>query len=75
MSLRSLWYVVPQIFSLAFIDHDQALAKSPITKNYDLSSVLEIGSGAAPLSGEVIEECERLWPTGDRKLQVQCPFP
>ncbi len=46
----------------------QALAKSPLTKNYDLSSVRDIGSGAAPLGGEVIEECEALWPTRDRRL-------
>ncbi|CZR58540.1 related to 4-coumarate--CoA ligase [Phialocephala subalpina] len=46
-----------------------ALAKSPLTKKYDLSSVKEIGSGAAPLSGEVIEECEALWPTRDRHLR------
>lgn len=47
-----------------------ALAKSPITKKYDLSSVVEIGSGAAPLGGEVVEEAEALWPTRDRKLRV-----
>jgi long-subunit acyl-CoA synthetase (AMP-forming) len=46
----------------------QALAKSPLTKKYDLSSVRDIGSGAAPLGGEVIEECEALWPTRDRRL-------
>lgn len=52
-----------------------ALAKSPLTKKYDLSSVKEIGSGAAPLSGEVIEECEALWPTRDRHLRVRTyPF-
>jgi 4-coumarate--CoA ligase len=48
----------------------QALAKSPLTKKYDLSSITEIGSGAAPLGGEVIEEAEALWPEGDRKLKV-----
>ncbi|RDW77504.1 hypothetical protein BP6252_05557 [Coleophoma cylindrospora] len=46
------------------------LAKSPLTKKYDLSSVVDIGSGAAPLSGEVIEEAEALWPTGDRKMKA-----
>ncbi|RDW61359.1 hypothetical protein BP5796_11251 [Coleophoma crateriformis] len=46
------------------------LAKSPLTKKYDLSSVIDIGSGAAPLSGEVIEEAEALWPTGDRKMKA-----
>lgn len=46
-----------------------ALAKSPYTKKYDLSSVVDIGSGAAPLSGEVIEEAEALWPERDRKMK------
>lgn len=57
----------PHPFGLP-IDHNQALAKSPLTKKYDLSSIRDIGSGAAPLSGEVIEECEALWPSRDRKL-------
>ncbi|KAG4427704.1 hypothetical protein IFR05_016813, partial [Cadophora sp. M221] len=46
-----------------------ALAKSPITKKYDLSSVTDLGSGAAPLGGDVIREAEALWPEGDRKLK------
>jgi len=41
------------------------LAKNPITKNYDLSSLDGIGSGAAPLSREVCEEVERLFPGRD----------
>lgn len=40
------------------------LAKSPETKKYDLSSVWRVGSGAAPLSREVSEEVENLWPKG-----------
>lgn len=48
------------------------MAKHPLTKKYDLSSVIDIGSGAAPLGGEVIEQFERLWPEGDRKMNV-CP--
>ncbi|RAL62104.1 hypothetical protein DID88_002590 [Monilinia fructigena] len=44
------------------------LVKSPLTKQYDLSSVLDIVSGAAPLSGEVIAEVEKLWPSGRVKL-------
>ncbi|KAI9642562.1 hypothetical protein NHQ30_009367 [Ciborinia camelliae] len=44
------------------------LVKSPLTKQYDLSSVIEIGSGAAPLSGEIIEEAEKLWPNRSVKL-------
>jgi hypothetical protein len=55
---------------LNYSDNTQALAKSPLTKKYDLRSVRDIGSGAAPLGGEVIEEAEALWPEGDRKLQV-----
>lgn len=38
------------------------LAKRPETKKFDLSSVRSIGSGAAPLSREVSEEVENLWP-------------
>lgn len=45
------------------------LAKSPLTKKYDLSSVIDIGSGAAPLSGDVIKEAEALWPEGDRVIR------
>ncbi|ORY59523.1 uncharacterized protein BCR38DRAFT_488555 [Pseudomassariella vexata] len=41
-----------------------ALAKHPLTKKYDLSSVESIGSGAAPLSLESSDEVARLWPTG-----------
>lgn len=54
---------------------EQALAKSPLTKKYDLSSVVEIGSGAAPLGGDVILEAEALWPEGDRKLKVSSSHP
>ncbi|KAL2264813.1 hypothetical protein VTJ83DRAFT_7323 [Remersonia thermophila] len=38
------------------------LAKSPLTKQHDLSSVDSIGSGAAPVSREVCEEAERFFP-------------
>jgi acyl-CoA synthetase (AMP-forming)/AMP-acid ligase II len=41
-----------------------ALAKSPETKKFDLSSVEKVGSGAAPLGRKVIEEVESLWPKG-----------
>ena len=41
-----------------------ALAKSPIVKNYDLSSMEFVGSGAAPLGREVCVEVEKLWPSG-----------
>jgi len=46
-----------------------ALAKSPLTKQYDLSSVTQIGSGAAPLGGDIIEEAEALWPKRNLKLR------
>ncbi|KAK5661551.1 hypothetical protein OQA88_11459 [Cercophora sp. LCS_1] len=39
-----------------------ALAKHPLTKNYDLSSLETIGSGAAPLGREICEEVEKLLP-------------
>ncbi|KAJ5188287.1 hypothetical protein N7491_004611 [Penicillium cf. griseofulvum] len=41
-----------------------ALAKHPAVKNYDLSSVELVGSGAAPLGREVCDEVEKLWPPG-----------
>ncbi|PGG95599.1 hypothetical protein AJ79_09958 [Helicocarpus griseus UAMH5409] len=46
-----------------------ALAKHPIVKKYDLSSVQFVGSGAAPLSREISEEVEALFPAG--KLYVR----
>jgi 4-coumarate--CoA ligase len=46
-----------------------ALGKSPLSKKYDLSSVRDIGSGAAPLGGDAIIQAEALWPAGDRKLR------
>jgi 4-coumarate--CoA ligase len=41
-----------------------AMAKHPATKQFDLSSVESVGSGAAPLGREVCEEFEKLWPSG-----------
>jgi acyl-CoA synthetase (AMP-forming)/AMP-acid ligase II len=46
-----------------------AMAKHPATKNFDLSSVKHVGSGAAPLGREVSEEFERLWAT--RQVNVK----
>ncbi|KAK2764327.1 hypothetical protein FQN54_009019 [Arachnomyces sp. PD_36] len=46
-----------------------ALAKHPAVKKYDLSSVENIGSGAAPLGREVSEEVEKLWEPG--KINVK----
>ncbi|TVY93005.1 Acyl-CoA ligase, partial [Lachnellula willkommii] len=47
-----------------------ALAKSPLPRKYDLSSVVDITCGAAPLSGEVCKEAEALWPKGDVKVEM-----
>lgn len=41
-----------------------AMAKSPLTRRYDLSSVEKVGSGAAPLGREIAAELEKLWPPG-----------
>jgi 4-coumarate--CoA ligase len=38
------------------------LAKSPLTKNYDLSSIRSVGSGAAPLSTSIMKEVDALFP-------------
>ena len=35
------------------------MAKSPLVKNYDMTSIKRVGSGAAPLSAEVVEEFTR----------------
>ncbi|TKY48568.1 4-coumarate--CoA ligase 7 [Spatholobus suberectus] len=48
-----LW-VVPPIFL--------ALAKHSLVDKYDLSSLKHIGSGAAPLGKELMEECARRFP-------------
>ncbi|KAM5471869.1 putative 4-coumarate--CoA ligase [Microsporum audouinii] len=41
-----------------------SLAKHPHVKNYDLSSLESIGSGAAPLGREISEEVEAMFPAG-----------
>ncbi|KAI1104464.1 acetyl-CoA synthetase-like protein [Jackrogersella minutella] len=46
-----------------------ALAKSPLSRKYDLSSIEVIGSGAAPLGAEVCDEVAKLWPPGAMKLR------
>ncbi|KAI0885817.1 acetyl-CoA synthetase-like protein [Annulohypoxylon maeteangense] len=46
-----------------------ALAKSPLSRKYDLSSVEIIGSGAAPLGSELSDEVVKLWPPGAVKLR------
>jgi 4-coumarate--CoA ligase len=49
-----------------------AMAKHPATKQFDLSSVESVGSGAAPLGREVCEEFEKLWPKGHDRAHVCC---
>ncbi|KAI3917154.1 hypothetical protein MKX01_003603 [Papaver californicum] len=39
-----------------------ALAKQSFVKNYDLSSLKVLGSGAAPLAKDIMEECSRNLP-------------
>jgi len=46
--------------------------KHPKTKEYDLSSVINIASGAAPLGADVGKEFEALWPKGQVNMKV-CP--
>lgn len=41
-----------------------AMAKSPLTRKYDISSVERVASGAAPLGREIAAELEKLWPPG-----------
>ncbi|KAH8671232.1 hypothetical protein BX600DRAFT_509920 [Xylariales sp. PMI_506] len=41
-----------------------ALAKHPASRKFDLSSLDTLGSGAAPLSLEIIDEVTKLWPPG-----------
>ncbi|KAJ5161617.1 hypothetical protein N7492_007009 [Penicillium capsulatum] len=45
------------------------LAKHPAVKKYDLSSVDNVASGAAPLGREVCVDVEKLWPPG--KINVK----
>ncbi|KAI1806833.1 acetyl-CoA synthetase-like protein [Daldinia bambusicola] len=45
------------------------LAKSPLSRKYDLSSLESITSGAAPLGAEVSEEVAKLWPEGALTLR------
>ncbi|GKV08363.1 hypothetical protein SLEP1_g20003 [Rubroshorea leprosula] len=48
-----LWVVPPIIL---------ALAKQSVVKKFDLSSLRHIGSGAAPLGKELMEECAKNFP-------------
>ncbi|KAI4385473.1 hypothetical protein MLD38_003495 [Melastoma candidum] len=51
--ITHLWVVPPIVL---------ALAKQSVVKKYDLSSLREIGSGAAPLGKETMEDCSRNFP-------------
>ncbi|KAL2127824.1 hypothetical protein VTI74DRAFT_10113 [Chaetomium olivicolor] len=73
-------YVMPSFDFVKMLEHIQRfriatlpvvppivvmLAKHPLSKKYDLSSLEHIGSGAAPLAREVCEEVERLFAGRD----------
>ncbi|XP_020214483.1 4-coumarate--CoA ligase-like 7 [Cajanus cajan] len=51
--VTNLWLVPPILL---------ALAKQSVVRKYDLSSLRRIGSGAAPLGKELMEECARRFP-------------
>lgn len=51
--ITHLWVVPPVIL---------ALAKQSVVKKYDLSSLKSVGSGAAPLGKELMEECAKVIP-------------
>lgn len=46
-----------------------AVSKSPFVKNYDLSSVEDLGCGAAPLGRDVCAKIEKLWPGKDLNMK------
>ncbi|KAK8081712.1 hypothetical protein PG996_000493 [Apiospora saccharicola] len=41
----------------------------PLVRKYDLSSIESIGSGAAPLSGDIADEVTKLWPAETIKVR------
>jgi 4-coumarate--CoA ligase len=51
-----------------------AMTKHPAVKNFDLSSVEFVGSGAAPLGREVCAELEKLWPDGRVNVKQGKPY-
>ncbi|KAJ4351402.1 uncharacterized protein N0V89_006744 [Didymosphaeria variabile] len=84
MKLRYPVYVMPKFDFLEMLQNIQkyritnlvlvppvivAMAKHPAVKNFDLSSVRDVGSGAAPLGREIAEEFEKLWD--DRRVNVK----
>ncbi|OGM50525.1 hypothetical protein ABOM_000962 [Aspergillus bombycis] len=48
-----------------------AMAKHPLiqSRKFDLSSVKRVEAGAAPLSRDICEEVERLWPAGNVNIK------
>ncbi|KAG6417877.1 hypothetical protein SASPL_120074 [Salvia splendens] len=54
--VTQLWVVPPIIL---------ALAKNGLVKEYDMSSLKHLGSGAAPLSKELMQECAKKFPLAD----------
>jgi 4-coumarate--CoA ligase len=72
-------YIMPKFDFVKMLEYTQAfrithlilvppvvvmLAKHPIVKKFDLSSVESVSSGAAPLGREVCADVEKLWPAG-----------
>ncbi|KAE8165171.1 hypothetical protein BDV40DRAFT_79767 [Aspergillus tamarii] len=77
LALNTPVYIMPRFDFIRMLEYTQkyritdyvvvppivvALAKHPAVKQYDLSSVEDIGCGAAPLSREVCEQLQALWP-------------
>lgn len=60
--VTDMWVVPPVVL---------ALAKQSVVKKYNLSSVKRVGSGAAPLGKELMEECANNIPSAV-VLQVPC---
>ncbi|KAJ5664243.1 hypothetical protein N7507_004974 [Penicillium longicatenatum] len=72
-------YIMPKFDFVKMLEYTQAfrithlilvppvvvmLAKHPVVKKFDLSSVESVSSGAAPLGREVCADVEKLWPAG-----------
>ncbi|XP_047311491.1 probable CoA ligase CCL7 [Impatiens glandulifera] len=51
--VTNMWVVPPVLL---------AMAKSSVIKKYDLSSLRQIGSGAAPLGKDLMEDCSKILP-------------
>lgn len=78
-------YIMPKFDFLKLLQHTQkyrittlpcvppiivALAKHPAARQFDLSSVETIGSGAAPLASDVARECESLFKGSESEVIV-----